>query len=203
VVNAKTILVQFLRLSQLTGGFVTDSQLKKPVWMKQPSKLSALDELLEEIIANGGKVVVWSRFVPVVKRLYELYKDKHGACYLTGSVPMAERQVMIDKFQTDPSCKAFIGQVQSGGMGITLTAASSEIFYDKAFISPSTVVQAEDRLHRISQEKPVVIITLVAEGTVDQHWERLIKRKKKVAQQLLGDIPGFNVTGDDLKGLLV
>jgi len=190
VVNAKTILVQFLRLSQLTGGFVTDSQLKKPVWMKQPSKLSALDELLEEIIASGGKVVVWSRFVPVVKRLYERYKDKYtdlsrcyecpeklkcmtsdkkcaGAVYLTGSVPMAERQVMIDKFQTDPNCKVFIGQMQSGGMGITLTAASSEIFYDKAFISPSTVVQAEDRLHRISQEKPVVIITLVAEGTVD------------------------------------
>ena len=199
--KARTILVQLLRLSQITGGFITDVSWEKPVWLKTSAKLTELDTLVDEVIASGNKVVLWSRFVPMVLALHERYK-KYNAVYLTGSVKVEDRTKMIEQFQTDKDVGVFVGQVQSGGMGITLHAANTEIFVDKAFISPSSVLQAEDRLHRIGQKKTVVIITLVAKNTVDAHWERLIARKIKLAEQLLGDAPGWDLKKSDLMDMV-
>ena len=184
--KARTILVQLLRLSQITDGFLTDVTWDKPIWFKESAKIKELDGLIEEVIQSGNKCVIWSRFVPMVLKLHERYK-KYNAVHITGSVKIDDRTKNIDKFQNDPRCLIMIGQIQSGGMGITLTAANTEIFMDKAFISPSNIVQAIDRLHRIGQKKSVVIISLVAKYTVDTHWEKLLERKKKMAETLLGD----------------
>ncbi|HUS89841.1 MAG TPA: DEAD/DEAH box helicase [Desulfosporosinus sp.] len=200
--KARTILVQLLRLSQITGGFITDVGLKVPYWMKQNAKLNELDEVLEEIIESGHKCVLWSRFVPMVHKLYERYNSKYKAVYLTGSVPVKDRDQMIQDFQDNPDIKIFVGQIQSGGMGITLHSASYEVFVDKAFISPSNILQAEDRLHRLGQKNSVNIITLIAKNTVDMHWEALLEKKKHLAQQLIGDSPGWDWKKQDMLDIL-
>jgi SNF2 family DNA or RNA helicase len=200
--KARTILVQLLRLSQITGGFITDVGLEEAHWFKRSSKIDALDELLEEIVESGGKCVIWSRFVPMVHKLYGKYKDKYKAVYLTGSVKIKDRDLMIEQFQNDEETKVFVGQVQSGGMGITLHSANSEVFVDKAFISPSNILQAEDRLHRMGQKKSVNVISLIAKNTVDMHWEALLEKKKRLANQLIGDSPGWDWKKDDFMDIL-
>jgi SNF2 family DNA or RNA helicase len=200
--KARTILVQLLRLSQITGGFLTDVSLKAPYWMKTNSKLKELDELLEEIVESGHKCVLWSRFVPMVHKLYERYNPKYKAVYLTGSVAVKDRDQMIQDFQDNPDIKIFVGQIQSGGMGITLHSASYEVFVDKAFVSPSSILQAEDRLHRLGQKNSVNIITLIAKNTVDMHWENLLQKKKNLAQQLIGDSPGWDLKKEDVLEIL-
>lgn len=191
--KARTMLVQLLRLSQITDGFMTDVTWDKPVWFKNSAKIKELDDLIEEVVESGNKVVVWSRFVLMVNALHERYK-KYNAVYLTGSVPIPERTEMIKQFQTNPKVKVFIGQVQSGGMGITLHAANTEIFMDKAFISPSNIIQATDRLHRLGQKKSVVIISLIAKNTIDTHWELLLERKRQLAGQIFRDGDLMNLT---------
>jgi len=200
--KAPTLLVQLLRLSQIADGFITDPLVDGVTWLSENAKLSCIDELVDELTLEDNKCVIWSRFVPMVKKLYERYKEKYNAVYITGSVKMDDRADMIDKFQNDPTSKVFIGQIQSGGIGITLTAANYEIFVDKAFLSPSYILQAEDRCHRISQTKTVVIISIVAKNTVDEKWESLIKEKRKVAEHLLGDIDPTKLAKKDFLELL-
>lgn len=200
--KASIVLVQLLRLSQISDGFLTDPKWKEPIWFKESSKILEIDDLLDELIQEDNKCVVWSRFVPMVLKLYDRYKEKYNAVYLTGKVPMKERNIMIDKFQNDDVSKVLIGQIQTGGMGLNLQRANSEIFVDKAFLSPSSILQAEDRLHRINQKKSVVIIDLVGKGTVDEHWNRLLDRKKKLSNLIFQDEQDLKLEKRDILELL-
>jgi SNF2 family DNA or RNA helicase len=185
IAKAQTILIQLLRLSQLTNGFMTDKSLNgHPHWFGE-SKLKELDNIVDEVISNGDKIVLWSRWVPCVKALYERYK-KYNSVYLSGDVKSEDRIEAINNFQEGNS-KVFAGQMQSGGMGITLHAANVEVFLDKAFVSPSTIFQATERLYRIGQTKTVVVISLIAKGTVDEKWDVLIKEKQEMAEEVLRD----------------
>ena len=87
-------------------------------------------------------------------------------------------------------------------MGITLHAASTEVFVDKAFISPSSIMQAIDRLHRIGQKNPVTVISLIASNTVDERWDKLIEKKRKMSEQILGDTEQFRLDKNALLNLL-
>lgn len=185
IAKAPTILIQLLRLSQLTNGFMTDKNLGGiPHWFGS-SKLEVLDDIVDETLANGNKIVLWSRWVPCVKALHERYK-KYNSVYLSGSVKSEDRITAINDFQ-EGNAKIFCGQMQSGGMGITLHAANIEVFLDKAFVSPSTIFQATERLYRIGQKKKVVVISLLAKNTVDEKWDVLIKEKQSMAEEVLRD----------------
>ena len=186
IAKAPTILIQLLRLSQLTNGFMTDKNLGGiPHWFGESSKLKVLDDIVDETLASGNKIVIWSRWVPCIAALYGRYK-KYNAVYLSGSVKSEDRIKAINDFQ-EGNAKIFCGQMQSGGMGITLHAANIEVFLDKAFVSPSTIFQATERVYRIGQTKKVVIISLLAKNTVDEKWDILIKEKQSMAEELLRD----------------
>ena len=188
IAQANEILTQMIRLSQIADGFITDKNLRKPEWFDS-SKIRILDEIVDEVTTAGNKIVIWSRFVPMVMKL----KDRYNAPYISGHVPLEERAKNVERFQTDPKTNIFIGQVQSGGMGITLHAASTEVFVDKAFISPSNIIQAIDRLHRIGQKNPVTIISLIATKTVDVRWDKLIEKKRLMSDKILGDTEQFRL----------
>lgn len=210
--KANSILVQLLRLSQITTGFVTDQSFSNPVWFTDSkeqiisSKIKEIDIILEELVSSGQKVVIWSRFVPVVKQLYKRYKELYGASYISGEVSVKDRGEIVRRFQEEGAAEGggmvFIGQVQSGGMGITLHRACYEIFIDKAFISPSSIIQAEDRLHRRGQKNAVNIISLIVKGTVDEHWEKLMITKRDIAEKIMGDKPFQEITKQDLLEML-
>ena len=183
VVQARDILSQLIRLSQICDGYISGKGLDAPVWLKENAKFAELDDIVEETVANNNKMIIWSRYVPVTERLYDRYK-KYNPAMITGKVPTDKRDEEVQKFQNDDSCKIFLGQIIAAGQGLTLTAGNIQVFVDRGFLSPSSIAQAEDRQCRIGQTKTVLVISLIAKGTVDERWERLLKKKEETASIL-------------------
>jgi len=196
---ANGILAKMLRLSQITDGYLTDfAEKDRAHWVQNGGKLAELNELLEQIIDYGGhKVVVWSRFVEVVRFLTDFYKEKYGAVFINGEVPVDDRAGIVEDFQVNPSTKLFIAQIQSCGVGMTLHSASYEIFFDKCFVPSSSILQAEDRCHRIGMKGRLTIISLIAQGTIDEHWEKILTEKLSAADQVLGEDTANRYSKDD------
>jgi len=125
---------------------------------------------------------------------------RYKPAYITGEVPNAQRQLEIQKFQTDDSCKVFIGTIGAAGTGITLTAADTVIFVDLPF-TYSSYSQACDRAHRVGQKNNVTIIKMMCIGTIDERIAALILRKKNMSE-LLVDGKAPRLSKQDLLYLL-
>lgn len=196
VAKANGILTQMLRLSQLTCGFITDVKLNQPMFYKENPKVKALDDIIDEVLTSGNKIVIWTRFRAFTAYIYKRYNEgfkydgadtQYDCAFFWGGMSAEEKDTNINRFQTDPNCKIIIGTVQTGGMGITLHAGNVAVFTDLSFLSPSTVIQAEARQHRIGQTKNVVIIRLLAKGTVDSHWMKVLEDKQSASRALFKD----------------
>ena len=109
------------------------------------------------------------------------------AVLLVGDTPMADRQAAVDRFQTDPSCKVFVGSIGAAGVGITLTAASHVVFCELPWV-PGEVSQAEDRCHRIGQRESVLVQHLVVAGTLDATMAKRIVAKQEVIDRALDKV---------------
>ena len=192
--RARNKLVQTLRLSQICDGYLSDNPSSNH-WLKENWKFKEIDEFLEEYLEDVGKVVLWSRFVPVVKALHLRYA-KYGVTYICGEVKdTANNPARTDamyRFQQDPSCKVMVAQINSAGLGLGFQPATFAIFLDKWW-SPAPNGQAEDRILGIKNPVPVTIISLVTEGCIDERWEYILERKKSWANIITGD------TEDDLE----
>ena len=114
------------------------------------------------------------------------YGDDSVACYY-GNTPQDERQDIVEKFQ-DPEnpLRFFVGQPRTGGYGITLTAASTVVYYSNSY-DLEIRIQSEDRAHRIGQKKSVTYIDLVSPKTIDEKILGALKAKIDLAGQVLGD----------------
>ena len=131
-----------------------------------------IDELIQILGETSGKVIIWANYIHDIERieanihLSDFGKD--SCCTYYGATPTDERQECIRRFQ-DPDSKVrfFIGNTQTGGYGITLTAASTVIYYSNNYDLEKRI-QSEDRAHRIGQKNKVLYIDLVARGTVDE-----------------------------------
>lgn len=188
VCAAPVVLTKMLRLAQITAGFLPlQDEFGADVGFKEfeHPKMDAMLELVEEAVSGGRKVLVWCRFIHEVKHAMELL-EKHGAAAYYGEVSAHERQRTVDRFQNDPGCKVFIGQLQAGGIGITLTAATVEIYLSNSFTLADRL-QSEDRAHRIGQRNNVDIIDLVVRGTVDRYILQTLRDKKNLADVITGD----------------
>jgi len=202
IVQANTILAKFLRLSQIADGYLSPGADAKPRWFEKTAKFELLDEILEEVISSGDSAVIWSRFVPVVKALQERYGKKYNAVSLSGGTPTDARTKIIEKFQRDKHCRVFCGQIHAGGLGITLTKGNIVILFDQCLLSAATLNQGIDRCHRISQEKKVVVISLQAKNSVDEHWQKIWMKKEKIAGEIFkGDEIKFRKKEDYLSFL--
>lgn len=188
VIAVPLVLTRMLRLQQITSGFlpVHDEFGKEVSRIEyEEVKLDAMVELVEEAVSQGKKVIVWSRFVHDVERSQKRL-EAHGAVAYHGGVSDKLRQEAVDRFQTDPTCKVFCGQSHTGGIGITLHAATVEIYLSNSF-SYLDRAQSEDRAHRIGQRSNVDIIDIVVKGTVDEYILRTLRDKKDVAAVITGD----------------
>lgn len=160
-------------------------------------KLDRAEELVEEITSSGEKVLIFSSFKEPINVLYERLK-KYNPVLGTGDVSDEEMSRNIDKFQNDSTCKVYLGTAQRSGTGITLTAASYEIFLDSSW-TWAEFEQASDRAHRIGSNKSVIIYYLIANNTIDERIYSLINRKKDVSDYLI-DSKVNNI--EELKELL-
>jgi SNF2 family DNA or RNA helicase len=149
------------------------STLKK---LAVQGKMAAIKDWVESFLETDQKLILFAWHQDVIERLHREFPD---SVVLTGQTPLEERQKAVDQFQNDPACKLFIGNIQAGGLGITLTAASNVAFVELGW-NPSTHNQAEDRAHRIGQNDSVTAYYLIGENTIDEEILALIEAKRKV-----------------------
>jgi len=182
-VSAINVLTKLLRLSQLTGGHLTDDEGDtNPV---STAKLKALSDVIVSAVAEDKKIVVMARFVPELNDIQKMLEDK-GIGYATVRGGVKNRNEEIRRFQEDADCRVFVGQIAAAGLGITLTAASTMVFYSLDY-SMSNFEQAKARIHRVSQTENCLYIYLIAKGTVDAKILRALRHKVDLAKTLVDD----------------
>jgi superfamily II DNA or RNA helicase len=153
--------------------------------LKLPSsKLAVFGELLDELIANRHKALVFSQFVDHLT-LIRAYLDKRGVTYqyLDGATPIEERKARVDAFQAGVG-DLFLISLKAGGTGLNLTAADYVIHMDPWW-NPAVEDQASDRAHRMGQQRPVTIYRLVAKHTIEEKIVDLHRHKRTLADSLL------------------
>lgn len=156
------------------------------------AKLDRMEELVEEITDNGGKVVVVSNWTMVTDEIKERLK-KYNYVEYTGKLSEEDRAINKKAFQNDPSVKVFIGTISTMGAALTLTAAQTMIIVDNVW-NASDLKQLTDRLHRIGTTGVVNIIILVTRNTVDELVEDIIDLKGMVSDYVVdGEVPEGNL----------
>lgn len=185
MVTAQNVLTRLLRLQEITGGAIHDDDGN--VSVVSEAKLKLLDETLTDALdGDGRKVVVFARFRREIERIVALVREKYDddPCLIWGDTPMNQRGEIVQNFQTDPARRVFVAQIQSAGLGITLTAADTAVFYSLDF-NFANYDQARSRVHRIGQTRSVTNVHLLARGTVDEAVMGALARKRSVADMVV------------------
>lgn len=184
-VTATTILTMYLRLMQLTGGFLTADESTRPKQVNT-AKLDALADIVDDYVVDAGKkLVIFARFraeIAAIENLLRLRKIQYGSIY--GDVLMEERGKIVEDFQTNPDTKVFVAQIQTAGLGITLHAASTAVFYSYDY-NYANYAQALARIHRIGQRLPVTYIHLVVDGSIDEKILAALENKEDMAKTVV------------------
>jgi SNF2 family DNA or RNA helicase len=163
-------------------------------------KTETLFELLEPLLAEGQKVLVFSQFVQMLKLLEtECFQRQMPTHILTGETK--HRQEVVNAFQNDPNASIFLLSLRAAGTGLNLTTASYVVLYDPWW-NPAVEAQAIDRTHRIGQTSTVNAYRLIAPGTVEEKIWELQQRKAQTISDVLGE-EGFarSLSKDDLEYL--
>jgi superfamily II DNA or RNA helicase len=180
-----------------------DPGLVHPDYDSIPSgKIELLDEILGEALESDQKVVIFSQYARMVNRL-SAHLDKLGIRHVTLTGQSNKRGSIISDFQNDPSIKVFIGSLLAGGTGIDLTAANVVIHFDRWW-NAAKENQATDRIHRIGQQRNVQVFKLVTRGTLEEHIDKIIEKKRITFEKYIEEDPQAfkNITRDDLIKLL-
>jgi SWI/SNF-related matrix-associated actin-dependent regulator 1 of chromatin subfamily A len=138
------------------------------------AKVSNCIDLLEDVVDQGEKVIVFSCFDRPLKRVKEHFGER--SVLLTGATPAKQRQLLVDKFQSDEKVRVFAANIIAGGVGLNLTAARHVLFNDLDWV-PANHWQAEDRAYRIGQRCTVNVHYLVARGTIDEFVQHVLEVK--------------------------
>jgi superfamily II DNA or RNA helicase len=164
-------------------------------------KFDALLEILEPLLAEGHKVLVFSQFVECLKLIATTLVERDIPYHmLTGGT--VKRDAVVSAFTTDERPSVFLISLKAGGTGLNLTAASYVVLFDPWW-NPAVEAQAIDRTHRIGQDRTVIAFRLIARGTIEEKIFELQQRKAALVRDVLGE-GGFGraLTRDDLSFLL-
>ena len=197
-VTVTNILTRLLRLSQLTGGFIGDDDGNLPQRISS-AKLKALEDIIDEALNENKKLVIIARFVPEINAICKLVASKkveingntEPVQYSLIKGGVNDRDLQVSQFQNDTNVQVFIGQIATAGEGITLTAASTMVFYSLDY-SMSHFEQAKARIHRVGQNEKCTYIYLTANGTVDEKVLKALQNKADLARSLVDDYNGGN-----------
>lgn len=188
-ITATTVLTKLLRLQQLCGGFLVDDTATKPQLVSR-AKLDALSDIIQDYVIEGGrKLVIFARFIAEVDSIIELgerllAKQGKSLVAIYGAIPKEQRGAIVDQFQKDPDTVLFVGQIDTAGTGITLTAADTCVYYSKNF-NFATYSQSLSRIHRIGQKNRCVYIDLEVEKTVDETISKSLTKKEDLAKTIV------------------
>ena len=175
-------LKRLLRLNQITS----NPKLIDDNYEEESAKEKKLTELLDTIVKRGEKCIVWSNYIDNIEYFaekYETYKPRK----IHGSMDMSERSKSVSVFKKDEECRVLFATPQAAKEGLTLTVANNVIFYDRGF-NLDDYLQAQDRIHRISQKKQCNVYNIIVEGSIDEWIDRLLDAKQYAAFLAQGDI---------------
>ena len=181
------VLAQMIRLHQISCGHVVIED--GTIIRTSNFRLNVLTDIIEDL-PNDSKVIIWATYRDdiriIVEELKELY-SRNSVVEYHGGVKDADRTNAIESFQDIKSdVRFFVGNPQTGGMGITLTASSTVIYYSNTY-NLEDRIQSEDRAHRIGQTNKVTYVDLICRKTVDEKIVTSLINKKSIASNILGD----------------
>ncbi|GAB4373715.1 MAG: DEAD/DEAH box helicase [Elainellaceae cyanobacterium] len=170
-------------------------------------KLQRLDEMLEELLSEGDRTLIFTQFAEWGKLLqaYLEKKFKQEVLFLYGSTTKPQREAMIDRFQNDPQGpRIFILSLKAGGVGLNLTRANHVFHFDRWW-NPAVENQATDRVFRIGQTRNVQVHKFVCTGTLEERIHELIESKKALSEQVVGTGENWltELDTDSLRNLLL
>ena len=185
VMTTVNVMTQLMRLHQITcGHFKADDGTTTAL---KNNRMDALLQLLEE---TDGKVIIWANYREDIKNIVAALKKAYGDASTVeyhGGVDSTLRQEHIAQFQQkNGPTRYFVGNAQTGGYGITLTAANTVIYYSNSYDLEKRL-QSEDRAHRIGQTGRVTYVDLIAENTVDDKIVKSLRNKINIANEIMGE----------------
>lgn len=157
--------------------------LKKGLVLPNRSgKTQLLFQLLDDILENGEKMLIFTQYQTMGDYLCHMLKEDYGieASFLHGGVSRNKRDEMVDDFQTNRDAKILILSLKAGGTGLNLTAANHVIHYD-LWWNPAVEAQATDRAYRIGQQKNVMVHRFISQGTFEEKINQMLQQKKELA----------------------
>jgi len=166
----------------------------------ESAKMEALFDLLEPLIEEGQKVLIFSQFVSMLELLREEITARGWTTfYIAGDTD--DRSTPVSGFQSHAGSAVFLISIKAGGFGLNLTAASYVVLFDPWW-NPAVEAQAIDRSHRIGQTQKVIAYRLLSKGTIEEKIRALQQQKKAVAEDILGEERfSQSLTVDDLRYL--
>ena len=185
MVTSATVITQLMRLHQITCGHFKSND--GTVQDLKNNRVSELMDILEEV---EGKAVIWAHYRHDIEKIVEAISKKYGENTVVtyyGDTTTDDRQKAIKKIQDKDSPVRFIvGTPQTGGYGITLTGASTMIYYSNGYDLEKRQ-QSEARIDRIGQEKPMTYIDIMAEDTIDDKIVKSLRNKVNIATEIMGE----------------
>ncbi len=180
--DVEAILKRLLRLVQCAS----NPRLLDKSYNEKPAKYLALRELFESINVESNKAILWTSFIENTRCL-KAEISKLNPEIVHGDLSVEERNISIQKFKHDSACRILIATPGAAKEGLTLTVANHVIFFDRSF-SLDDYLQAQDRIHRISQQRTCFVHNLMARNTIDEWVDVLLNAKHQAAQLVQGDI---------------
>lgn len=179
--DSSAIVKRLLRLVQVAS----NPKLVDESFRGHSSKEIVLKQLIQRILANGEKCIVWTNFIENVDYLCNEYAD-YGSVKIHGGMRIADRNHSVELFRNE-ACKVLFATPASAKEGLTLTEANHVIFYDRGF-SLDDYLQAQDRIHRISQKKTCYVHNIIMSDSIDEWIDVLLKAKQNAASLAQGDV---------------
>lgn len=180
--NADAIIKRLLRLVQIAS----NPALVDEGYKLDPGKWQYLIQLLDQIRSKGEKAIVWTGFTENADWLTNRLRS-YGVTKIHGKLSMEDRNKSVNKFLNDPECKILVATPGAAKEGLTLTVANHVIFFDRSF-SLDDYLQAQDRIHRVSQVKICYVYNLMMHDSIDGWVDVLLQAKRLAAQLAQGDI---------------
>ncbi len=173
--------------------------------IERSGKLTRLTEMLEEVLAEGDRALVFTQYAKMGKLIERHVREMLAVdvSFLHGAVPSAERERMITEFQEDPSGPPiFVLSLKAGGFGLNLTQARHVFHFDRWW-NPAVEDQATDRAFRIGQTRSVAVYKFICAGTIEERVDELAERKKELADAVIRSGEGWltELTTDSLRDL--
>lgn len=180
-----TVCNNYTELNQIVNSQTCTQFPEKRLIQYDCGKLQSLDKLLRELFCAEHRVLIFTQMTRMLDVL-ENFLNYHGYKYLRldGATSIEQRQVLMERFNTDKRIFCFILSTRSGGVGVNLTGADTVIFYDSDW-NPTMDAQAQDRCHRIGQTRDVHIYRLISEKTIEENILKKANQKRLLSQMAI------------------